>query len=536
MQSDKIKKKKIILLKLLALLVVFVFVFTAIITANEELPDKPKAGGSKKIVVEKTELAGKGENGQGKGNAEQSRKEKDRRKNENPKPERPDPPRQEEKRPDQNNEVKEKLKGVIDSLKPNADASNKEGKGIAGEETPIPQEDDNKEPKIATDLKTNITITEHELRDDIFKFYAYIVHKKKNMHLEVKLTNDETGENGKYQKSKNGKDYAVRFAYGMNKVSIYVYKGDDLYVYQHYHIRYERDKANKNKPTVGKHPPTITTNLDNFSGYLKTQKLIFLVNAKNYKGKYIPYSNIQVTYNGQVINTTPTGSPNNYEYEIEVDPPAIGDYADHTLEIVAWDNEHNSRYKVINFKSQFHSEEAVIGHATVNVDMTTVGVPYPTESVSVEIKNRQPASYQVEEALKELGFDTTDPITHSGTFDDSFYIQALNCSYIKYDVNIPQDLLEKIKEDQISVYWDQINRTAPEKNIHSLGEFDYTEGSGWMYSINGTLYPGRALSAWYLRDGDILTLRFTLAWGKDLGLTYTGAGQLPTYGKIWQRG
>ena len=84
MQSDKIKKRKIILLKLLALLVVFVFVFTAIITANEELPDKPKAGESKKIVVEKTELAGKGENGQGKGNAEQNlsvRIHPDRRRN-----------------------------------------------------------------------------------------------------------------------------------------------------------------------------------------------------------------------------------------------------------------------------------------------------------------------------------------------------------------------------------------------------------------------------------------------------------------------
>ena len=49
-----------------------------------------------------------------------------------------------------------------------------------------------------------------------------------------------------------------------------------------------------------------------------------------------------------------------------------------------------------------------------------------------------------------------------------------------------------------------------------MGEFDYTRGSGWMYSVNGS-YPGRGLSRYFLSDGDVLTLRFTLANGNDIG-------------------
>ena len=46
-----------------------------------------------------------------------------------------------------------------------------------------------------------------------------------------------------------------------------------------------------------------------------------------------------------------------------------------------------------------------------------------------------------------------------------------------------------------------------------IGEFDYTMGSGWMYSIGGAdFYPGSPMSGYYLQDGDTLTLRYTLAY------------------------
>lgn len=55
-------------------------------------------------------------------------------------------------------------------------------------------------------------------------------------------------------------------------------------------------------------------------------------------------------------------------------------------------------------------------------------------------------------------------------------------------------------------------------HINSLGEFDFEQGSGWMYNVNGW-YPnyGCDNSKSELKDGDKLQWRFTLNVGKDLG-------------------
>ena len=71
--------------------------------------------------------------------------------------------------------------------------------------------------------------------------------------------------------------------------------------------------------------------------------------------------------------------------------------------------------------------------------------------------------------------------------------------------------------------------------MDELGEFDFSQGSGWMYSING-IYSSYGLSKAHAQDGDIVRIRFTLAYGKDIGgykamgETY---GQTKDYGKEW---
>ena len=68
--------------------------------------------------------------------------------------------------------------------------------------------------------------------------------------------------------------------------------------------------------------------------------------------------------------------------------------------------------------------------------------------------------------------------------------------------------------------WRCLYRNGLNKSAGSgsrIGEFDYTSGSGWMYSLDGTYYPGQSMSAVYLKDGDVLTLRYTLAYGWDIG-------------------
>lgn len=49
-----------------------------------------------------------------------------------------------------------------------------------------------------------------------------------------------------------------------------------------------------------------------------------------------------------------------------------------------------------------------------------------------------------------------------------------------------------------------------------LGEFVFTNGSGWMYTVNN-VFPNVGFSDSYLSDGDIVRVQFTLAYGADIG-------------------
>ena len=99
-----------------------------------------------------------------------------------------------------------------------------------------------------------------------------------------------------------------------------------------------------------------------------------------------------------------------------------------------------------------------------------------------------------------------------------------------YRAQVPERLWTLIQRDGISL------TGAPGRD--SLGQHDYTWGAGWMYDVNG-YYPGKGLSEWMLGDGDVLTLRFTLAWGKDIdgfGATGGGYGVLSSYCYVWRDG
>jgi len=70
----------------------------------------------------------------------------------------------------------------------------------------------------------------------------------------------------------------------------------------------------------------------------------------------------------------------------------------------------------------------------------------------------------------------------------------------------------------LDILWRCIYRNSLSLNdaSSSLGELDFTEGSGWEYEINGT-YPSYGMDKADLKPGDTLTLRYTLAYGWDIG-------------------
>lgn len=238
--------------------------------------------------------------------------------------------------------------------------------------------------------------------------------------------------------------------------------------------------------------------------------------------------------------TNPTSSGDSWEYGLFPFNPETGDRNEHTLYVYAEDaygNWGEEKLTLIGFRVEPGQK---IGDATIYVDMTVLGVgvvgPIPYEVLADE-----PISYVVAKAI--MGKDTGEPFgaasdtlgwrgDYGGTLDTGFYLRSLNTDYhadaledAVWPGSTEEEVLDAIDArfgagTGLAALWRCLYRNGLNKSVGSgstFGEFDYTSGSGWMYSIGGSYYPGQSMSAVHLRDKDVLTLRYTLAYGWDIG-------------------
>lgn len=239
--------------------------------------------------------------------------------------------------------------------------------------------------------------------------------------------------------------------------------------------------------------------------------------------------------------TKPTSSGDSWEYGLFPFNPETGDRNEHTLYVYAEDaygNWGEEKLTLIGFRVEPGQK---IGDATIYVDMTVLGVgvvgPIPYEVLADE-----PISYVVAKAI--MGMDTGEPFgaatkgtlhwrgDYGGTLDTGFYLRSLNTDYhadaledAVWPGSTEEEVLDAIDArfgagTGLATLWRCLYRNGLNKSAGSgstFGEFDYTSGSGWMYSIGGSYYPGQSMSAVRLKDGDVLTLRYTLAYGWDIG-------------------
>lgn len=388
---------------------------------------------------------------------------------------------------------------------------------------PEPGPSDDTSTRIITDL-SNCEITYNQLTDDTLPFYAYLINPNGET-LKVKLQNSDTPMNGRYLTSADGKNYTARMVRNeTNHITLYRKKGNTTVEEVPFSIRYVAQKADEDHPTIGEHPPTIVTNLD---GVTETSNRNFTltVKATAYTGSPLYASQIEVQMDGKRI-TGPTGGPV-YEYQLYFPDPIVGDTVEHTITVRAWDGEGNSAFVSYRILYRFVDTGDVIGTAYIVIDATTVGLDVMEEPYTYKIRQNTPASYAVIEALEEWGYE----YEYSGSMDVGFYLRRISRGGMMDYPAIPENLWSKILQDGLTL--------TGQTDNNSLGEFDYTQGSGWMYSVGGNTYAGKGLSGYYLTDGDTLYLRFTLAYGKDIGgYSSTGGsyGLLPSYCGKWLNG
>ena len=237
-----------------------------------------------------------------------------------------------------------------------------------------------------------------------------------------------------------------------------------------------------------------------------------------------------------------------------------GDRNEHTLYIYAEDEKGNYGELTLKLIGKRTEEGQKIGTASIYIDMSILGLGV-RGPISYDVLSKEPVSYVIAKAIWD--YDAGDPFgtaansfhwpasrcSYSGTLDSGFYLQtmddgsglgsranALSGSWNQFG-NTSDEILAGIDSrfgagSNEAILWRCIYRNGIPLSGTStgIGEFDYTMGSGWMYSIGGaTYYPGTPMSGYYLKDGDTLTLRYTLAYGWDVGTGESGYGNTVGY-------
>lgn len=396
--------------------------------------------------------------------------------------------------------------------------------GSGGDHGSGGEEDDT--PRIYTTLKTQ-QLTKAELPDSKLTFVAYPLGKG-DLHIRVRLKNETNSGNGSLLTSQNNQDYEAQLDFNADNLFVLsLYDGETFLGLVQYRVGYYANLADDTHPTVGDYPPSIVTNLDGASLDMSSQTfpLTVIARANAELGAGVIYSNqIRVTLDGKTVEKSYGDSQPTYE--LYFDPPQLGDEETHIVRVLAWDGNGNSTMKVYTVTYHQISEGDPAGSVDVVLDATTIGLGI-LDTGTLDIVEGETAASVLLRFLQERGYEPD----YQGSTTMNFYLRRISRGDIAYRANVPEHLWELILRDGIT--------TNDNYDRDSIGEFDYTQGSGWMYSINGTLYEGTGMSGYKVRNGITIYVRFTLSYGKDIGgydSTGGGYGSLSSYCGLWING
>ena len=372
---------------------------------------------------------------------------------------------------------------------------------------------------LVTDLSNRIVMFS-ELENDTLGFYAYYSDKTINADIKVNYKHKSETGNGSWL-SASGENYTAKLKLGVNYITIYYTDGNGERSWTRFTITYQADKADAATPERGAHPPIISTNLDDWVGDFETNHFKFTVDARTWKNERIYSDCIEVCLNGKLV-TNPTGSEI-FEYDLYFSKPVSGDYSDYTVTVLAWDKEGNSRFVEYHIRYLAKGEGEKLDPVTVTIDATTVSCGI-VGSATVEIVGGDTAADAVLKMFEQNGYTPE----FKGSVESSFYLIGISGAYAFRGISIESRLQELLERDGIAM--------KPPGTQDKLSEFNFTEGSGWLYFINGALCPGVGMNEWSLQGGENITLRFTLAYGKDIGASSAGQGNLSSYCAKWING
>lgn len=246
--------------------------------------------------------------------------------------------------------------------------------------------------------------------------------------------------------------------------------------------------------------PTIETTLED--GLLqRNSKKVFDVFAKDTNGDKIDCS---VRCND--INIEPSWDDET-KTSFTLEFQESGEYV---VEITATDAEGVTQTKTYNITYEMAEYGEPIGKATVCIEAFTIGGGYIVAPIEIDVLEGINCAYLLDEFLA----DNNLTYMSTGSLDGGFYLATIS-DIPEFTPVICESLLVALTDAGFDVQLDSYTQGE-------LSEFDFTQGSGWMYCVNG-IFPNVGFSEYYLQDGDVMRIQFTLAYGSDIGGS-SGAG------------
>ena len=344
------------------------------------------------------------------------------------------------------------------------------------------------------------TLENTTVHNSSYSFTAYCKNGSGNERLSVKL-------NGRVLTGNNN-SYIADLKTGSNTIRLKAVdnvNGNELTVEKSFVVKYVPQTTPQTAPKL------TYTNVSSGMN-VKGNQLTLDVKAEDYKGNAIYYDGISVSLNGVEYNYKWTSEYVSYLLYLS--------NGSNTLDIRLTDREGRYADYSFNINCTTVADGEKIGTVTISVDANVLGLNYLLSLQKVDIYQGETTAKAVLRALESTGF-----ICHyTGTAEQGFYLSRIEKQGIGENVAIPGELVEYINSDGLT--W-----TGARDN-NSIGENDYTQGSGWMYTINGS-FQGGGLSDVPVKDGDTLCLRYTLAYGKDIGGYVSRGGEEDNYPKIW---
>lgn len=359
--------------------------------------------------------------------------------------------------------------------------------------------------KITSSITLHTDLEEKRVNSADFAFYAYATAADNNVPLAVTL-NDETIT------SANNKDYAVTLTHGTNIVKLSGNYNDEELARQ-FKLVY-KDPNVKEEVKIDPNAPKLVTDLKSgitVKGNIKTMN----VWPTTASGERIRGKDVLVKING-------THVPFTWDDSTKTSYKLMLQEGENNVSIKVWDEEGRNVTENFVIHSEPVEDNGVIGQVTISLEASTLGIDYLIPPTKMDIHKGEKGSYILDQFLRNHGFS----YSNTGSLDNNFYLQSVTKPGLLSNLNIPDDLWALVEE----------NSTFADKDsyvVDSLGEFDFANGSGWMYSVNGD-FPNYGFSDAYFLDGDVVRIRFTLSYGKDInGFGANGGGNDSDWNKEW---